>query len=61
MRCRRRVTLVVKHLSLLSRFSAVVVDGVVKSLNVEPDGTGYTVSTPEKALTQVRSITATVP
>jgi peroxiredoxin len=32
----------------------VVVDGVVKALNVEPDGTGYTVSGPEKLLTQVR-------
>lgn len=35
------------------RFSAVVDDGIVKSLNVEPDGVGYTISSAENTLKQV--------
>lgn len=34
-------------------FSAVVDNGVVKALNVEPDGTGYTSSAAECTLKQV--------
>ncbi len=35
------------------RFSAVVVDGMIKAINVEPDGTGYTTSSAESTLKQV--------
>lgn len=35
------------------RFSMVLEDGIVKSLSVEPDGTGYTVSSAESTLKQV--------
>lgn len=34
-------------------FSAVVDNGIVKALNVEPDGTGYTSSAAECTLKQV--------
>mmetsp|Transcript_20844 Transcript_20844/g.27434 ORF Transcript_20844/g.27434 Transcript_20844/m.27434 type:complete len:188 (+) Transcript_20844:62-625(+) len=34
------------------RFSAVVEDGIVKALNVEPDGAGYSVSSAENTLEQ---------
>lgn len=35
------------------RFSAVVEDGVVKTANIEPDGTGYSVSSAENILKQL--------
>jgi 2-Cys peroxiredoxin 5 len=35
------------------RFSAVVEDGVIKALNVEPDGTGLTCSLADPVLKQL--------
>ncbi|XP_025771145.1 peroxiredoxin-5, mitochondrial [Puma concolor] len=37
----------------LQRFSMVVEDGVVKSLNVEPDGTGLTCSLASNIISQL--------
>lgn len=36
--------LIVAHLMLCFRYSMLVEDGVVKKINVEPDGTGLTCS-----------------
>lgn len=51
--CRLWAQIVVADLALSHRFSMVIEDGVVKALNVEPDGTGLTCSLAPNILSQL--------